>query len=76
MTDFGGLAIDGRVVTSDDGDWDQARSAWNLSADQHPAAVAFVESAEDVVVNRRLIRHDRHTFIVDDHAAFWRGRGA
>jgi hypothetical protein len=49
MTDFSTLAIAGQVVTPDDADWDQARSAWNLSADQHPAAVAFVESADDVV---------------------------
>jgi FAD/FMN-containing dehydrogenase len=47
MTDFSGLAIAGRVATPDDGDWDQARMAWNLAADQHPEAVAFVESAED-----------------------------
>jgi hypothetical protein len=47
MTDFSGLAIAGRVATPDDGDWDQARMAWNLAADQHPEAVAFVERAED-----------------------------
>lgn len=47
MTDFSGLAIAGRVATPDDSDWDQARMAWNLAADQHPEAVAFVESAED-----------------------------
>lgn len=49
MTDFNGLAIGGNVVTPEDADWDQARSAWNLSADQHPRAVAFVESADDIV---------------------------
>jgi hypothetical protein len=48
MTDFSGLAIAGRVATPTDSDWDQARQAWNLAADQHPGAVAFVESAEDV----------------------------
>ncbi|HKO38488.1 MAG TPA: FAD-binding oxidoreductase [Solirubrobacterales bacterium] len=47
MTDFSGLAIAGRVATPNDGDWDQARMAWNLAADQHPEAVAFVESAKD-----------------------------
>jgi hypothetical protein len=47
MTDFSGLAIAGRVATPNDQDWDQARMAWNLAADQHPEAVAFVESAED-----------------------------
>jgi FAD/FMN-containing dehydrogenase len=28
--------------------WDDARAAWNLTADQHPAAVAFPESPADV----------------------------
>jgi FAD/FMN-containing dehydrogenase len=48
MADFSGLSIRGRVATSDDSDWDDARQAWNLVADQQPAAVAFVESADDV----------------------------
>src|SRR5215211_3122765 len=48
MADFSGLTIRGRVATSEDSDWDEARQAWNLAADQHPAAVAFVESADDV----------------------------
>jgi hypothetical protein len=43
-----GLSITGRVATAADGDWDEARQAWNLAADQHPAAVAFVQSADDV----------------------------
>ena len=38
----------GRVATSSDSDWDEARQAWNLAADQQPAGVAFVESADDV----------------------------
>jgi hypothetical protein len=48
MTDFTGLAIAGRIATPDDSDWDQARLAWNLAADQQPVAVAFAESAEDI----------------------------
>jgi FAD/FMN-containing dehydrogenase len=48
MSDFSGLTIDGRVASAGDGDWDQARAAWNLAADQQPGAVAFVESADDV----------------------------
>src|SRR4051812_8559867 len=48
MTDFSELSIRGRVATSGDSDWDAARQAWNLAADQHPTAVAFVESADDV----------------------------
>jgi FAD/FMN-containing dehydrogenase len=42
------LKIDGRLATPEDEDWDQARLAWNLAADLHPTAVAFVESAGDV----------------------------
>jgi hypothetical protein len=48
MTDFSALPISGRVATPADSDWDQARQAWNLAADQHPSAVALVEDAEDV----------------------------
>jgi len=54
MTDFSGLAIAGRLATPSDSDWDQARAAWNLAADQNPEAVAFVESAEDVVATVRF----------------------
>jgi hypothetical protein len=49
MSDFTGLAIAGRVATPADPDWDEARLAWNLAADQTPAAIAFVENAEDIV---------------------------
>src|SRR3954468_19179683 len=48
MSDFTGPAIAGRIATPTDADWDQARLAWNLAADQRPEAVAFVESAEDI----------------------------
>ncbi len=48
MSDFTGLAIAGRIATPTDSDWDEARLAWNLAADQRPEAVAFVESADDV----------------------------
>jgi hypothetical protein len=54
VTDFDLLAIAGQVVTPDDGDWDQARSAWNLAADQQPRAVALVESPDDVVATVRF----------------------
>jgi len=53
MTDFTGLAIAGRIVTLDDSDWDQARAAWNLVADQQPVAVVFADSAEDVAATVR-----------------------
>jgi hypothetical protein len=48
MSDFTELTIDGRLATPSDSDWDQARAAWNLAADQRPEAVAFVAGAEDV----------------------------
>ena len=42
------LSITGRIATAADADWDDARQAWNLAADQRPAAVAFLERAADV----------------------------
>jgi hypothetical protein len=48
VSDLSGLGIKGRVALPGDADWDQARAAWNLTADQNPAAVALVESGEDV----------------------------
>jgi FAD/FMN-containing dehydrogenase len=42
------LAIRGRIATANESDWDEARMAWNMAADQRPVAVAFVESADDV----------------------------
>ena len=41
--------LDGEVVTPAEPDWDEARRAWNLAADQRPAAVVYAESAADVV---------------------------
>ena len=38
----------GRVVLPGEDGWDDARRAWNLANDQHPAAVALCESTEDV----------------------------
>jgi hypothetical protein len=48
--DYAGLhaRIDGDVVVPGDENWDEARQAWNLAADQRPAAVAIPESADDV----------------------------
>jgi hypothetical protein len=54
MSDFTGLAIAGRLATPTDADWDEARLAWNLAADQRPEAVAFVESADDVAKTIRF----------------------
>jgi FAD/FMN-containing dehydrogenase len=39
----------GDVFVPGDAEWDEARLAWNLAVDQRPAAVAFPESADDVV---------------------------
>jgi FAD/FMN-containing dehydrogenase len=54
MSDFTGLAIAGRIATPSDPDWDQARAAWNLAADQQPEAVALAESADDVAKTVRF----------------------
>jgi hypothetical protein len=48
VADFSELSIRGRIATSSDSDWDEARQPWNLAADQRPEAVALVESADDV----------------------------
>jgi FAD binding domain-containing protein len=49
VADFSELSIRGRIAVPEDSDWDEARQPWNLAADQRPAAVALVESADDVV---------------------------
>jgi FAD binding domain-containing protein len=48
MAQIDSTRIAGTVVNPGDDDWDQARSAWNLAADQRPAAVVFPENADDV----------------------------
>jgi hypothetical protein len=47
-----------RVVGPEDRGWDEARRAWNLAVDQHPAAVARPESAEDVVAAVEVARQN------------------
>ena len=42
-------ASQGPVIGPGEGGWDAAREAWNLMADQQPAAVACVTSVGDVV---------------------------
>jgi UDP-N-acetylenolpyruvoylglucosamine reductase len=42
-------ALNGKIVLPEHGAYDAARRAWNLAIDQRPAAVAFPESAQDVV---------------------------
>src|SRR5262249_13819921 len=46
--EFSGPSLRGRGAPSAGADWDEVRQAWNLVADQQPAAVALVESADDV----------------------------
>ena len=38
------------ILMPGDPGWDDARRAWNLAVDQHPAAIALPASAHDVVV--------------------------
>ena len=40
--------VRGRVVLPGDAGWDAARGSWNLSVDQHPAAVVEAAGADDV----------------------------
>jgi FAD binding domain/Berberine and berberine like len=48
-----------RVAVPGDAGFDEARRAWNLSVDQHPAAVVTPESAQDVVAVVEVARqHD------------------
>ena len=48
MTGISALSIGGRIATAEDTDWDEARAAWSLAADQRPVAVALVKTADDV----------------------------
>ena len=49
-------SIAGDVFEPGDGAYDETRRAWNLALDQQPAAVAFAESAIDVVKTVRFAR--------------------
>jgi FAD/FMN-containing dehydrogenase len=42
-------ALAGLIVRPGDDGWDEARQAWNLAADQQPAAVARPGTADDVI---------------------------
>jgi FAD/FMN-containing dehydrogenase len=41
--------LTGTVTVAGDAGWDDARAAWNLAVDQHPAVVAEPETVADVV---------------------------
>ncbi|MGH3011612.1 MAG: FAD-binding protein, partial [Gaiellaceae bacterium] len=51
QTGLGALGdrLDGEIVVPGDLNWDEARGAWNLAADQRPAAVVYPELVDDVV---------------------------
>ena len=59
MSDFSKLAIAGRIATPSDSDWDTARTAWNLAADQRPSAVVFAEGADDIAATIRFAAERR-----------------
>jgi len=44
-----GARLSGDVVVAGDDGWDTARQAWNLAVEQHPVAVVYPASADDVV---------------------------
>jgi FAD binding domain len=48
MSELAALSIDGRVATPADSDWDSSRTGFNLAAELRPAAVVFIEGADDV----------------------------
>ena len=56
VEDFAALRgrLAGRVVEPGHESWDEARTAWNLTADQHPAAVVEAASAEDIAETVRF----------------------
>ena len=47
-------AIAGDVVTAADAGWDEARQAWNLAADQHPALVVLADGVADISATVRF----------------------
>src|SRR6478672_3234269 len=50
------LRLVGDVATPADANWDEARAAWNLAADQRPAIVVIAESADDDILLVKLER--------------------
>jgi FAD/FMN-containing dehydrogenase len=50
------LTVPNTIVMPGDPGWDDARQAWNLAVDQHPAAVARPRSAQDVADVVRFAR--------------------
>ena len=48
--------LQGEAFAPGEDGWDEARLAWNLAVDQHPAAVVFPESADDIALAVRYAR--------------------
>jgi len=48
--------VGGQVVTCSDDGYDAARSAWNLTVDQHPAVIVVAETVADIAVAVRFAR--------------------
>lgn len=48
--------VRGRVTGAADGDWDAARQAWHLLADQRPAAVVHAAGVDDIAATVRFAR--------------------
>lgn len=53
------FGLTGQIVLPGDEGWDGARQAWNLSVDQHPAAVAIPTSLESLTRAVRFARANR-----------------
>jgi FAD/FMN-containing dehydrogenase len=48
----------GAVIIPGDADYDQARMAWNLAVDQHPAVIVAAENSADVAAAVNFARHN------------------
>jgi FAD/FMN-containing dehydrogenase len=55
-SDSAASSLDAKIILPGQRGWDDARRAWQLNVDQHPAAVVYPESAQDVVSAVRLAR--------------------
>ena len=51
-------SMSGTIVRPGDEDWDEARAAWNLAADQNPDGVVYAESADDIVAAVNFAREN------------------
>lgn len=56
--------IQGTVITPDDPQYDEARRAWNLTVNQHPALIVVAASAADVVEATQFAMRENLTISV------------